>query len=505
MGAVHGTPLLVEALVAIVALIVLIARFKLNPFIVLLLVSVLLAAAAGMPMEKIVKAFETGVGNTLGHIALVIGLGTMLGKMMAESGGAERIATTLIDWFGEKHVHWAMVCIAIIVGLPVFFEVGFVLLIPIAFNVAQRTGKSMVLIGVPMIAGLSIVHGLIPPHPAALIAVQAFHADIGRTIAYGLMVGIPTAIVAGPLFALSIYKHIDIHPDNAIARQFIGSRAGGGAAANVAGGAGNAANASQPAKGGKSGSAQTARHVSKTADAGKRGATPKDDEPQPRDLPSFGITLFTVLLPVVLMLLGSWANVFTPEHSLANSVLRLIGDADVALLIAVLVSFWTFGSARGFDRNQILKFVNEGLGPIAGILLVIGAGGGFGGILREAGISQQIISSSSALHLSPLMLGWLVAALIRLATGSATVAMTTACGIVAPLVTSASVAVRPELLVLATGAGSLIFSHVNDAGFWLVKEYFGMTISQTFKTWSLCETIISVMGLLLTLGLAAVL
>jgi gluconate:H+ symporter, GntP family len=462
MGAVHGTPLLIEALVAIIALIVLIARFKLNPFVTLLLVSVLLAAAAGMPMDKIVKAFETGVGNTLGHIALVIGLGTMLGKMMAESGGAERIATTLIGWFGEKHVHWAMMCIAIIVGLPVFFEVGFVLLIPIAFNIAQRTGKSMVLIGVPMIAGLSIVHGLIPPHPAALIAVQAFHADIGRTIAYGLLVGIPTAIVAGPLFALSIYKHIDLHPDNAIARQFIG------------------------------------RRVGTSAEEGK------DADPEPRDLPSFGITLFTILLPVVLMLLGSWADVFAPAHSGVNDVLRLLGNSDVALLIAVLVCFWTFGSARGFDRNQILKFVNAGLGPIAGIILVIGAGGGFGGILRETGISQQIIASSSQMHLSPLMLGWLVAALIRLATGSATVAMTTACGIVAPLVTSAGATVRPELLVLATGSGSLIFSHVNDAGFWLVKEYFGMTISQTFKTWSLCETIISVMGLVLTLGLATI-
>ena len=514
MGAVHGTPLLVEALVAIIALIVLIARFKLTPFVVLLLVSVVLAAAVGMPMEKIVKAFETGVGNTLGHIALVIGLGTMLGKMMAESGGAERIATTLIDWFGEKHVHWAMMCIAIIVGLPVFFEVGFVLLIPIAFNVAQRTGKSMILIGVPMIAGLSIVHGLIPPHPAALIAVQAFHADIGRTIAYGLLVGIPTAIVAGPLFALSIYKHIDIHPDNAIARQFIGSRADDGAAVNGSGRAGNAGGADASSKAGKGAGAKAADvgkagGASRAAGAGSaraatHGQASSKEEPRPRDLPSFGITLFTVLLPVVLMLLGSWADIFAPAHSLANSVLRLIGDADVALLIAVLVSFWTFGSARGFDRNQILKFVNEGLGPIAGILLVIGAGGGFGGILREAGISQQIISSSSALHLSPLMLGWLVAALIRLATGSATVAMTTACGIVAPLATSASAAVRPELLVLATGAGSLIFSHVNDAGFWLVKEYFGMTISQTFKTWSLCETIISVMGLLLTLGLAAV-
>ena len=485
MGAVHGTPLLIEALVAIVALIVLIARFKINPFIVLLVVSLVLAVAAGMPMDKVVKSFETGVGGTLGHIALVIGLGTMLGKMMAESGGAERIATTLIGWFGEKHVHWAMMVIAVIVGLPVFFEVGFVLLIPIAFNLAQRTGKSMVLIGVPMIAGLSVVHGLIPPHPAALLAVQAFHADIGKTIAFGLMVGIPTAIVAGPIFALTIYRHIHLNPDNAIARQFIGSRATRGApdADSVA--------------------TSTSRAQS---DPGKleRVAVARESHPYPQDLPGFGVTLFTVLLPVVLMLIGSWADLFTPAHSTVNAVVKLLGNSVVALLVAVLVSFWTFGGARGFDRDQILKFVNDSLGPIAGILLVIGAGGGFGAILRETGISQQIIESSKELNLSPLVLGWLVAALIRLATGSATVAMTTACGIVAPLVTGATVAVRPELLVLSTGAGSLIFSHVNDAGFWLVKEYFGMTISQTFQTWSLCETIISVMGLVLTLGLATV-
>ncbi|HTJ94651.1 MAG TPA: SLC13 family permease [Pararobbsia sp.] len=481
MGAVHGTPLLIEALIAVLALIVLIARFKINPFVVLLVVSVLLAVGAGMPMDKVVKAFETGVGGTLGHIALVIGLGTMLGKMMAESGGAERIATTLIGWFGEKHVHWAMMCIAIIVGLPVFFEVGFVLLIPIAFNLAQRTGKSMVLIGVPMIAGLSIVHGLIPPHPAALIAVQAFHADIGKTIAFGLLVGIPTAIVAGPLFALSIYKHIHLNPDNAIALQFIGSRAERGATQ------GNVAADKRDASSGTT-----------------RVAVAREGHPYPSDLPGFGVTLFTVLLPVVLMLIGSWADVITPAHSTANDIVRLLGNSVVALLIAVLVSFWTFGRARGFDRDQILKFVNDSLGPIAGILLVIGAGGGFGAILRETGISQQIIDSSKALSLSPLVLGWLVAALIRLATGSATVAMTTACGIVAPLATSATATVRPELLVLSTGAGSLIFSHVNDAGFWLVKEYFGMTIAQTFKTWSLCETIISVMGLVLTLGLASV-
>ena len=453
MGAVQGSMLLIYTVIAIVALIVMIARFKIYPFLVLIIVSLGLGLVVGMPMDKIVKSFETGNGNTLGHIAIVVGLGTMLGKMMAESGGAERIATTLIDWFGEKNIHWAMMFVAIIVGLPVFFEVGFVLLIPIAFNVAKRTGKSLLVVGLPMVAGLSVVHGLIPPHPAALLAVQQYGADIGKTIAFGLIVGVPTAIIAGPLFALMISKFVKLPENNPLASQFVDSRTDGGK----------------------------------------------------RELPSFGITLFTILLPVVLMLVGSWADlVFTPK-SLPNNLLRFAGNSDVALLIAVLVSFWTFGAKQGFNRDQIQKFCGECLAPIAGITLIVGAGGGFGGILRDSGISQQIVATATHAHLSPLLLGWFVAALIRLATGSATVAMTTACGIVAPIAAASGAAVRPELLVLATGSGSLIFSHVNDGGFWLIKEYFGMTVGQTFKTWSLLETIISVLGLSFTLLLSLVL
>jgi gluconate:H+ symporter, GntP family len=452
MEAVHGSMLLVYAVIAIALLILLITRYKVYPFLVLIIVSLLLGLAVGMPMDKIVKAFETGNGNTLGHIAIVVGLGTMLGKMMAESGGAERIANTLIGWFGEKYIHWAMMCVAIIVGLPVFFEVGFVLLIPIAFNVAKRTKKSLLLIGLPMVAGLSVVHGLIPPHPAALLAVQAYHADIGRTIMYGLIVGVPTAVVAGPLFALLIHKYIKLPENNPLAAQFV--------------------------------------------EETKEGET--------RELPGFGITLFTILLPVILMLIGSWADLITTPKTLPNNLLHFVGNSDVALLIAVLFSFWSFGASRGYDREQIQKFCGECLAPIAGITLIVGAGGGFGNVLRESGISQQLVQTASAAHLSPLLLGWFVAALIRLATGSATVAMTTACGIVAPIAAAAGGTVSAELLVLATGCGSLIFSHVNDGGFWLVKEYFGMTVGQTFKTWSLCETIISVMGLGLTFALATV-
>jgi GntP family gluconate:H+ symporter len=453
MEAVHGSMLLIYAVIAIAVLILMITRFKVYPFLVLIIVSLLLGLAVGMPAGTIVKSFETGNGNTLGHIAIVVGLGTMLGKMMAESGGAERIATTLINWFGEKNIHWAMMVVAIIVGLPVFFEVGFVLLIPIAFNVAKRTGKSLLLIGLPMVAGLSVVHGLIPPHPAALLAVQAYHADIGRTIAYGLIVGIPTAIVAGPLFALLIHRHIKLAENNPLAAQFVDSEHTAGS----------------------------------------------------RDLPSFGITLFTVLLPVILMLVGSWADLVFAPKTTPNDLLKFIGTSDVALLISVLVSFWTFGAKRGFNREQIQKFCGDCLAPIAGITLIVGAGGGFGRVLMDSGISKQIVETATSAHLSPLLLGWFVAALIRLATGSATVAMTTACGIVAPIAQASGVQVKPELLVLATGSGSLIFSHVNDGGFWLIKEYFGMTVGQTFQTWSLCETIISLMGLGLTFALAAVL
>ena len=447
MTPVTGNALLIYAIVAVFALVILIAKFKLNPFVTLIVVSLLLGAAIGMPMTTIVKSFETGVGNTLGHIALVVGLGTMLGKMMAESGGAERIARTLIDKFGPKNVHWAMMVVAFIVGLPVFFEVGFVLLIPIAFNVAKRTNTSMLKVGIPMVAGLSVVHGLIPPHPAALLAVTAYEADIGRTIMYALIVGIPTAVIAGPLFATLISKYVILDEHNPMAEQFI------------------------------------------------------EESSEKHSLPGFGITLFTVLLPVVLMLLGSWADLFAPPKSFVNDFLRLIGNSVMALLIASLVSFYTFGKARGFDRDAILKFTNDCLAPTAMITLVVGAGAGFGRILMDGGVSKVIIAVATDAHVSVLVLGWVVAAMLRIATGSATVAMATAAGIVAPIAKAAG-GVRPELLVLTTGAGSLILSHVNDGGFWLVKEYFHMTVTQTFKTWTVCETIISVVALLFTLGLA---
>jgi gluconate:H+ symporter, GntP family len=444
----HGVFLLLAAASAVIGLILLIAVGKLNPFLSLMVVSLALAAATGMPLENIVTSFETGTGGTLGHIAIVVGLGTMLGKMMAESGASERIAETIIHLFGERRVPWSMMCAALIVGLPVFFEVGFVLLVPIAFTVARRTRTSLILVGLPMVAGLSVVHGLVPPHPAAMLAVTIFHADVGRTILYALLIGIPAAVIAGPLYARFIAPRIVLDPHNPMADEF-------------------------------------AEHDEKRA------------------LPGFAISMTTILLPVALMLVGSWAGVLTAAGSAANRTLHLLGSADMALLVAVLISFITLGSMRGFSRETILKFSNECLAPTAGITLVIGAGGGFGRILQDSGVSQAIVAVALHAHVSVLLLGWLVAAMIRLATGSSTVALTTAAGILAPILVH-SPGVRPELLAIATGAGSLIFSHVNDGGFWLVKEYFNMSVTDTMKTWSISETLLSIIALLLTFALAAV-
>jgi gluconate:H+ symporter, GntP family len=439
--------LLLYALLAVSALVVLIAHYKLHPFIALVSVSLVMGMAAGMPPAAAVKAFQDGVGNVLGFIAIVVGLGTMLGKMMAESGAATRIATTLIDLFGERRVHWAIMIVAFIVGIPVFFQVGFVLLIPLVFTIARRTGMSLVKIGIPLVAGLSVVHGLLPPHPAAMLAVAAYNADVGLTILYGLLVGLPTAALAGPIFATWVSPRIVLPAENPMARQLEG-----------------------------------------------------ESVPQ---MPGFGISMFTVLIPVILILLASAADIMLDPASSVRSGLHFVGHPIVALLLALLFSFWSLGRPRHFTREQVMKFCNDCLAPTATILLVIGAGGGFNQVLVQSGVGGAIAKVAIGSHASPLILAWIVAALIRVATGSSTVAMTTAAGIVAPIAL-ATPGTSAELLVLATGAGALVLSHVNDAGFWLIKEFFNMTVPQTLKTWTVAETIIGVAGLgfTLLLGLA---
>jgi GntP family gluconate:H+ symporter len=432
--------LLLDALIAIVALIFLITRLKVHPFVALILASGFLGLTSGMPVGQVVKAFQDGVGGVLGFVGIVLGLGTMLGKMMAESGGADRIARTLVDAFGEKRVHWAMMFGAFLVGIPLFFEIGFVLLIPLVFIIARRTGVSLVKVGIPLLAGLSAVHGMVPPHPGPLLAIGVYGADIGKTIFYGLLVGLPSAIIAGPVFAT-----------------FISQRVPGSASSELMD--------------------QLAR------------------EPEGRELPGFAITVATILLPVFLMLLKSYADVSLAETNTVRVWMDFIGNPIVALLAALLLSLYTFGAARGFSAKQVLGFLDQSLAPTAAIILIIGAGGGFKQVLVASGVGNAIGQYAVQAHISPIMLAWLVAGLIRVATGSATVATITGAGIVAPIVTLVP-GVNRELLVLATGAGSLILSHVNDAGFWLVKQYFNMTVVETFKTWTAMETLLSVSGII---------
>jgi len=411
-------------------------------------VSLAMGAAAGMAPGDIVKAFQDGVGASLGFIAIVVGIGTMLGKIMAESGAAARIAMTLIDWFGERRVHWALMIVAFILGIPVFFQVGFVLLIPLVFTIGRRTGLSLIKLGIPLVAGLSVVHGMLPPHPAAMLAVGTFKADVGRTILYGLIVGLPTAALAGPIYGAWIARRITLPANNPLAAQL------------------------------------------STSDVALTS------------LPGFAISLFTVLVPVILMLLTTASDNLRVTGP-ASDIVHFVGNPIVALLLALLLSFWSLLRGRGFTREQVLKFCNDCLAPTATILLVIGAGAGFNQVLVASGVGRAVAGIATASHASPILLAWVVAALIRVATGSATVAMTTAAGIVAPI--GASLGASPELLVLAAGAGSLVLSHVNDAGFWLIKEFFDMTVHQTLKTWTVAETIIGVAGLAFTLLLSAVL
>lgn len=442
----HEATLMVWTVLVIAFLIVLISKYKWNPFVTLLISSLALGLLTGMKAQDVIAAVTSGLGGTLGTIAIVIGLGTILGKMMAESGGAEQIAATLIDKFGEKRVHWAMMIVGFVVGIPVFFEVGVILLLPIIFTVARKTKMSLLQIGIPILAGLSTVHGLVPPHPAPMIAIDAYQANLGKTILLALLVGIPTAIIAGPVFGKFIGKRISLTLPENLSNQF--------------------------------------------------------SEKKLPSLPGFGITLLTILMPVILMLIGSIADIADPDASSGFTVFcEFIGHEVIALLISVIFAYFTLGFARGFSKEQISKFSSESLAPTATIILIIGGGGAFKQVLINSGVGDAIAHLATGAHINIILFAWFVAALIRVATGSATVAMTTAAGIVAPVL-----AVTPgasvELTVLATGAGSLVLSHVNDAGFWMIKEFFNMSVPQTLKSWTMMETLLSVVGLVFILILS---
>ncbi|MEU6849453.1 gluconate:H+ symporter [Actinacidiphila alni] len=443
------TRLALAALAGIAVIVLLITRWKVHAFLALTIGSGVLGSVAGAPLAKTIASYSTGLGSTVASVGTLIALGAILGKLLADSGGADQIVDTILERTSEKRLPWAMALIAGLVGLPLFFEIGMVILIPVVLLVAKRSGQSLIRLGIPALAGLSVMHGLVPPHPGPLAAIGAIHADMGITLALGVLVAIPTLAIAGPLFGRVAAGWVDVTPPERMT----------------------------PAR--------------------------ASDDLERR--PSFAATTCTMLLPVVLMLAKALVDVIVDDQgSLTYRIFDVIGTPLVALLAAVIVAMFTLGRAAGFSKERISSTVDASLGPIAGILLIVGAGGGFKQTLIDCGVGQMILDWSKDWHISALLLAWLIAVLIRVATGSATVAIISAAGLVAPLADGMSSS-HTALLVLSVGAGSLFFSHVNDAGFWLVKEYFGMDVPQTLKTWSVMETVISVVALGFVLLLSLVL
>ncbi|MEV8039111.1 gluconate:H+ symporter [Arthrobacter sp. NPDC080082] len=441
----HDTQLLVVAAVGIALIVVLIAKFKLHPFLALVLGSAFVGLASGVELAKIISNFEDGVGGVLKEVGLLIALGAMLGKLLADSGGANRVVDTLLAKATGNRVVWSITLVAVIIGLPMFFEIGLVLLLPVIVLVTQRSKMPLMRIAIPALAGLSVLHGLVPPHPGPLIAISAVKAELGTTLALGLLVAVPTVIICGPLFARLAARWVPV------------------GAPEVAGGI-------------------DTRH----------GADLEGVKRQP----SFLVTLLTIIFPVVLMLLKAVVDIVWPDPKTAPAVrvfFDFVGQPLVAMTLAVLLAIVTFGYAVGFTGNKITTKIGASLGPIAAILLIVGAGGGFKQTLIGAGVGDAVKKWAEGANMSVLVLGFIVAVALRLATGSATVATVTAAGIVGPLASSLT-PTHAALLALAIGAGSLFLSHVNDAGFWLVKELFGLSVGQTFKTWSVMETLISVVG-----------
>ncbi|MFD2795076.1 gluconate:H+ symporter [Promicromonospora vindobonensis] len=449
-----STPQLVVAAVAgIAVIIVLIVWLKMHPFLALVLGSGVLAVVAGIGLTDTFTSFSAGLGSTVAGVGVLIALGAIIGKLLIDSGGADRIVDTILDRTPARRLPWAMALIAFVVGIPLFFEVGVVLLIPVVMIVARRMRTNPVLVGVPALAGLSALHGLVPPHPGPLLAIEALGADLGITLGLGLLVAVPTVIVAGPLLAVPLTRWVPLAPPVSIL--------------------GMSDDDTPP-----------------NATAGLRK-------------PTFGMSVLVVLLPVLLMLARSVVEVAGATGTGYGTVLEFLGEPLVALLLTALFALFAFGTAVGRTRQQLGDLVGSSFAPIAGILLIVGAGGGFKQTLVDSGVGDVIASGIAGAGITPLLAGWMVAALIRIATGSATVATITAAGIMAPLATGLE-PTHAALLVLAIGAGSVFLSHVNDAGFWLVKEYFGMTVGQTFKTWTLMESVLSVVALLVVLLLGAV-
>jgi GntP family gluconate:H+ symporter len=513
-----------------VLLVILIAWVRLHPAVALCVAALSLGVVSGMPLERVPLSFTSGVGGLLGHIAIVLGLGAILGNLLARSGGATALGTTLVDGCGEKGLPWALMGLGILVGMPVFFEVGLVLMLPIVAAAARRSERPPILVGLPLMAGLSIAHGTLPPHPAAMLAATQYHADLGRTILWGLVVGLPAATVAGPVLGWfltlrwrrrvakegikaaeegSVLFEASLEPvqDTADAKdagpseeapEKLDSEGGGGFNPCI-----------KPAKLPRA-LATEGCFPQISRDIPNPSAVSEVEIPEHERVPAPAGPVraaAAILLPVALIFLGSWADTLAAPGGSANRVLHFAGSPDVALLIAVLAALITLGghiqTGHHHGRELLRRLTSESFEPIASVLVILAAAGGLSGILRDSGAAQATVSMALGAHMPPLVLAWLLAAAVRISMGSATVATAVTAGVLAPM--AGHLGVRPELLVLATGTGSIILSHVNDPGFWMIQSFFKLDLKETLATWTVLETVLSVAGLGMTLLLAAVL
>ena len=415
-------------LTGILLLLLLITGLKLNSFLSFIIVCLFVGVLQGMELLDIVDSIQTGIGNTLGFLVLILGLGAMLGKLVADSGAAQRITTKLVETFGIKYVQWAVVLTGFIVGIPMFYSVGFVILVPLVFTIAATTKLPLLYVGLPMLTSLSVTHGYLPPHPAPTAIVTMFNANFGRTLLYGIVIAIPAVLVAGPLFAQTI-KKIEAKP----LEKFYNP--------NIL---------------------------------------------EDHEMPKTGISLLTALFPIVLIFIGIAGERFL-EEGLTRDIIAFLGNPVIAMLVSVLLAIYTLGIKQGKMMKDLMNSLQDAVMGITMILLVIAGAGALKQILIDSGVSDYIASLLKGSNVSPILLAWIIATAIRVCVGSATVAGLTAAGIVLPLLNVPGV--HPELLVLAIGSGSLMLSHVNDSGFWLFKEYFNLSINQTLRTWTVMETL----------------
>ncbi|WP_125764593.1 gluconate:H+ symporter [Companilactobacillus hulinensis] len=441
-------------ILGIALLLFLIIKLKMNTFVSLIITSIAVGIGLGIPLDKIATSVQEGIGGQLGELSIVFGFGAMLGRLVADAGGAYRIAHTLIEKFGKKRLQLAIVLASFIIGIALFFEVGMVLLVPIVFAIATEAGVSILYLGIPMGAALSVTHGFLPPHPAPTAISTVLGANSGHVLVYGILVAIPAVIIAGPVFTKFAQKFV---PD-AFERK------------------------------------------------GNLSALGPQKKFKLEDTPSFGVSVVTSLFPVILMAITtiyqlSFNGGSLPKNpNMLDSIIAFIGTPAIAMTISLLVALYTMGWARRFATPEIMKSLEEAVKSIAMLLLVIGGGGAFKQVLIDGGVGDAVMKLFGNANISPLILGWLIAVVLRIALGSATVASLTAAGLVLPLMQSAGV--NSALMVLAIGAGSLAASHVNDAGFWMFREYFDLTIKETLYTWTVLETLISIVGLLCVLLLS---